>query len=305
MPALSFIVGLLGNLVSVLVFTSPIGTFRGIVKKKSIQDYKAIPYITTLLSTSLWTFYGLIKPGGLLIYTINGAGALLQMIYVTLFLVYAPRDKRISMMKLVAILNVGAFGVVVAVALSALHGNLRLTVVGVLCAALTIGMYAAPLSVMRTVVKTESVEYMPFFLSLCLFINAAVWTAYAFLVKDFFVGVPNVIGFFLGSAQLILYAVYSKNKKTTSASDEEDGEAKGTTYFVTNDDLEMQNPNKSKHGTTSLYKDLSLPKMSKTSAILNENGVKNKIIKAMSLSSYELQAIVLSAKEDDTDSKKN
>lgn len=50
--------------------------------------------------------------------------------------------------KLVAILNVGFLGLVIAVTLLAMHGSLRLTFVGILCAALTIGMYAAPLSAM-------------------------------------------------------------------------------------------------------------------------------------------------------------
>lgn len=52
------------------------------------------------------------------------------------------------MAKLVAILNVGFLGAVIVVALLAIHGNLRITFVGILCAALTIGMYAAPLSAM-------------------------------------------------------------------------------------------------------------------------------------------------------------
>ncbi|KAI3855171.1 hypothetical protein MKW92_018448, partial [Papaver armeniacum] len=53
-------------------------TFRSIVKKKATGDFKAIPYICTLLNTSLWTYYGLLKPGGMLIVTVNGAGAILQ-----------------------------------------------------------------------------------------------------------------------------------------------------------------------------------------------------------------------------------
>lgn len=57
-------------------------------------------------------------------------------------------DSQIQLMKLVALLDVGFPGVVVAVTLLAIHGNMRLTVVGILCAALTIGMYASPLAVM-------------------------------------------------------------------------------------------------------------------------------------------------------------
>ena len=50
--------------------------------------------------------------------------------------------------KLVAVLNVGFLGAVIAVTLLAIHGNTRLTFVGILCAGLTIGMYASPLAAM-------------------------------------------------------------------------------------------------------------------------------------------------------------
>lgn len=71
-------------------------TFKRIIKKKSTEDFKGIPYITTLLSTSLWTFYGLLKPGGLLVVTVNGTGALLHILYVTLFLIYAPKTLKVN-----------------------------------------------------------------------------------------------------------------------------------------------------------------------------------------------------------------
>lgn len=74
------------------------GTFRRVVKKKSTENYKGLPYITTFLSTSLWTFYGLLKPNGLLIVTVNAAGAVLQFVYVTLFLIYAPKDIKVKLL---------------------------------------------------------------------------------------------------------------------------------------------------------------------------------------------------------------
>lgn len=70
-------------------------TFWGVVKKKSTENYKGVPYITTLLSTSLWTFYGLIKPD-ILVVSVNGVGAIFQFIYVTLFLIYAPKDTKVT-----------------------------------------------------------------------------------------------------------------------------------------------------------------------------------------------------------------
>jgi solute carrier family 50 protein (sugar transporter) len=119
-----------------------------VVKNKSTEEFRWLPYVTTLLSTSLWTFYGLLKPGGLLIVTVNGAGAALQAVYVALYLAYAPRDTRMKMAKVVLAVNVSFFAAVVLVGLLVLHGAVRLFAVGLLCSALTIGMYAAPMAAM-------------------------------------------------------------------------------------------------------------------------------------------------------------
>ncbi|XP_058226152.1 bidirectional sugar transporter SWEET16-like isoform X2 [Rhododendron vialii] len=288
MASLSFIIGLVGNIISLLVFASPIGTFMRVVKKKSTENYKAIPYITTLLSTSLWTFYGLLKPGGLLIVTVNAAGAVLQFVYVTLFLIYAPKNIKVKSMKLVGIFDVFFLGTVIGVALGAIHGSLRLTIVGIICAVLTIGMYAAPLSSMRMVVKTKSVEYMPFLLSFFLFLNAGVWSVYALLVKDYYVGVPNAIGFVLGSAQLILYTIYkNKSPSPSSTKSNEEREEEGSTNLIKNA-IEMQqghDKDDPKSINRSLHKGSSLPKSS-----ISRQYTVNKLAKTRSLCNpYELR----------------
>lgn len=54
--------------------------------------------------------------------------------------------------KLVGIVDVFFLGVVIAVTLLAFREGMRITVVGILCAALTFGMYAAPLSVMVIII---------------------------------------------------------------------------------------------------------------------------------------------------------
>ncbi|XP_021283030.1 bidirectional sugar transporter SWEET16-like [Herrania umbratica] len=219
MASLSFIIGIIGNVISILVFASPIKTFWRVVKKKSTENYNGVLYITNLLSASLWTFYGTITPDGLLLITVNVTGAIFHLIYVTLFLIYAPRDKKIKTAKLVAVLDVGFLGVLIAVALLAIHGDTRLTFVGILCAVFSVIVYASPLLVMKTVVRTKSVEYMPFLLSLILLFNGGIWTFYALLAKDYFVRVPNGIGFFLGTIQLLLYARYWKPQKLKKMSE--------------------------------------------------------------------------------------
>ncbi|KAF3322765.1 Bidirectional sugar transporter SWEET16 [Carex littledalei] len=225
MTDVSFIVGIVGNVISILVFASPITTFWRIVRKKSTEDFKWLPYVTTLLSTSLWSFYGILKPDGILIVTVNGAGAVLEAIYVILYLIYAPKQTKLKMLKLVAAV-IAFLALVVLITLFAFHGSIRLLVVGVLCAALTIGMYAAPMAAMTTVIKIRSVEYMPFSLSFFLFLNGGIWSIYALLVKDFFIGVPNAFGFALGTTQLIVYFIYMRKTPLTKDGpivDEEQG----------------------------------------------------------------------------------
>ncbi|XP_044338716.1 bidirectional sugar transporter SWEET6a-like [Triticum aestivum] len=65
---------------------------------------------------------------------------------------------------------------------------------GILCVIFGSAMYASPLTIMGKVIKTKSVEYMPFFLSLVSFLNGVCWTSYALIKFDLYVTIPNGLG---------------------------------------------------------------------------------------------------------------
>ncbi|XP_031277186.1 bidirectional sugar transporter SWEET17-like [Pistacia vera] len=202
-----------GNVIAVLVLLSPARTFWQIIKHKSTEDFESLPYICTLLNASLWTYYGITKPGEYLVATINGFGILVEAIYVTLFLIYAPSKQiRCKTAALVGILDVGFLATAILFTRLAFQGELRIDALGFICAGVNVIMYASPLSAMKTVVTTKSVEYMPFFLSFFLFLNGGIWAFYALLLGDIFLGVPSGAGFVLGTAQLVLYAIYRNSK---------------------------------------------------------------------------------------------
>ncbi|KAL9235013.1 hypothetical protein vseg_009816 [Gypsophila vaccaria] len=208
MEGLSFIIGVIGNIISALLFLSPTKTFVRIVRNRSTEEFESFPYIATLLSSSIWTYYGIIKPGALLVSTVNGFGALVQLVFVSLFLFFAPPSKKATTTILVGAVDVGCLGAIVSISWFFLNDETRITVIGLIGAALNIVMYGSPLAVLGTVLKSKSVEYMPLLLSLCVFLNGGVWTIYAFLVNDPFLGVPNAAGFILGVIQLTVYAKY-------------------------------------------------------------------------------------------------
>lgn len=219
MDDLYIYVGVIGNVISVLMFLSPAKTFWRIVNKGSTEEFESLPYICTLLNSSLWTYYGITRPDSYLVATVNGFGVLVEIVYISLFLIYAPPRTKAKTAIVAGMVDVVLFGGAVLVTQLWLQGDIRIDVIGFMGAALNIVMYASPLSAMRLVVTTRSVEYMPFLLSLFMFLNGGVWTFYAFLVKDWFLGVPNGTGFILGFAQIALYLIYRNSKPTKIVSD--------------------------------------------------------------------------------------
>ncbi|VVA97904.1 unnamed protein product [Arabis nemorensis] len=221
MADLSFYVGVIGNVISVLVFLSPVETFWKIVKRRSTEEYECLPYICTLLGSSLWTYYGIVTPGEYLVSTVNGFGVLAESIYVLIFLFFVPKPRFLKTIVLVLVLNV-IFPVIAIGGTRIAFGDAkaRSNSIGFVCATLNVIMYGSPLSAIKTVVTTRSVKYMPFWLSFFLFLNGAIWGFYALLMHDIFLLVPNGMGFLLGTMQLLIYAFY-RNAKPNLEDEEE------------------------------------------------------------------------------------
>ncbi|CAL4972833.1 unnamed protein product [Urochloa decumbens] len=208
-----FFFGVSGNVIALFLFLSPVVTFWRIIRKRSTEDFSGVPYNMTLLNCLLSAWYGLpfVSPNNILVTTINGTGSLIEAIYVVIFLIFAERRIRLRMLGLLGIVT-SIFAAVVLISLLALHGNGRKIFCGLAATIFSICMYASPLSIMRLVIKTKSVEFMPFLLSLSVFLCGTSWFIYGLLGRDPFIIIPNGCGSVLGLAQLVLYAIYRKNK---------------------------------------------------------------------------------------------
>ncbi|XP_021898676.1 bidirectional sugar transporter SWEET1-like [Carica papaya] len=217
-----FLFGIFGNATALFLFLAPTITFKRIIKSRSTEQFSGIPYVMTLLNCLLSAWYGLpfVSKNNLLVSTINGTGAVIEGIYVLLFLIFAPKKEKAKIFGLL-VLVLSVFSTVALVSLLALHGTTRKLFCGLAATIFSIIMYASPLSIMRLVIRTKSVEFMPFFLSLFVFLCGTSWFVYGLLGRDPFVAIPNGFGCALGTAQLILYFIYHKNQSAAEkASDE-------------------------------------------------------------------------------------
>ncbi|XP_020232143.2 bidirectional sugar transporter SWEET5, partial [Cajanus cajan] len=205
------IIGIIGNVISFGLFFSPAPTFYTIIKKKSVEEFKPDPYIATVLNCAFWVFYGMpfVHPHSLLVVTINSIGLVFEFVYLAIFLTYATTKGRKKVL-LYLIIEVIFFAAIVLVTMLALHGTTRRSlIVGVVCDVFNVMMYISPLTIMAKVIKTKSVKYMPFWLSLTNFLNGLCWTSYALIYPfDLYVLISNSIGAVSGLAQLILYVCY-------------------------------------------------------------------------------------------------
>ncbi|KAK9075090.1 hypothetical protein SSX86_003409 [Deinandra increscens subsp. villosa] len=201
--------GVLGNASGLFLFLAPTITFQRIINNGSTEQFSGVPYVMTLLNCLLSGWYGLsfVSENNTLVMVINGVGAVIEAVYVVVFVMYATKEAKTKVVGLVCF-AVAAFSTVALVSVFSLSGDTRRSFCGFTASVFSVIMYASPLSIMRTVIRTKSVEFMPFFLSLFVFLCGASWFIFGLLGNDPFLYVCNGFGTLLGAIQLIVYAIY-------------------------------------------------------------------------------------------------
>ena len=165
----------------------------------------------------------------------NTGGTALEVTYVIIFWCYCNKDTRATFLRQLAAtaLLCGA-GIVVALAVHHCpkdetcnkpfhHGtpqNVSANILGVVANVGNICLYGAPLAIMREVMRTESVKFMPFLLTLTVFSSSIMWLSYGLYVGDLFITIPNASGVLFGTAQLVFYFYWWRRERGRAADDE-------------------------------------------------------------------------------------
>lgn len=207
-------VGIMGNAATLLLFTAPILTFTRVIRKRSTEEFSCIPYVVSLLNCLLYTWYGLpvvsYKWENFLLVTINGLGVIFEICFILIYFWFASGRGKIKV-AVSAISVILVFCVTAIISAFVLHDHPhRKIIVGSVGLVASVAMYGSPLVVVKQVIHTKSVEFMPFTLSLFSFLASSLWLAYGLLSHDLFLASPNLVGSPLGILQLALYCKYRK-----------------------------------------------------------------------------------------------
>lgn len=82
-------------MVRLLNFLRP--TFRRIIRNESTEQFSGLPYIYTLLNCLITAWYGLpvVSNDNLLVTTVNSIGGVFQLVYITIFIIYADKNRKV------------------------------------------------------------------------------------------------------------------------------------------------------------------------------------------------------------------
>ncbi|GAA0186889.1 hypothetical protein LIER_34177 [Lithospermum erythrorhizon] len=207
-------VGIMANAASMLLYAAPILTFSKIMKKKSTEGFSCVPYVLALFNSLIYSWYGLpvvsYQWENFLLVTINGLGVFLEASFIIMYFYYATSAgrKKAAMVTLPIMLIISS---VITISAFVFHDHHhRKEFVGSIGLVASVSMYASPLVVMKQVIATKSVKFMPFSLSFFSFLSSSLWMVFGILSHDIFIMSPNFIGTPLSIFQLILYCKYRK-----------------------------------------------------------------------------------------------
>ncbi len=210
------------------------------MKNRTVESFSPDPYIISCVNCACWVMYAIVTPDRLSPLITNAIGLIVNACYTLVFAVNGPPGNFANKVALCTTLTVGvamiAFFVAPAnrnifgISDSKTSSEISSDVLGTTADIFNILMYGGPLTIMSTVIKSKSVEYMPLLLTLGTSFCSFTWLCYGFVTGDWFILIPNGGGALLCICQIILYCTYcgtdeSKrafSKSKTSAKDSDD-----------------------------------------------------------------------------------
>lgn len=193
MNYIRFIVNIISNILSFVLFASRMQRFCRIIKIKSVEEFHAYPYLAYPINCLMWIHYGMpfINPHNILVVTINIVG-LFHAVVLYFHIVLLHWQKISASNKFYLFGEIMGLAIAEAGTMLDFHTyTSRTTVHWILATTFEICMYGSPLLIMYKVNKTKSAEFLPKKLSIVCFLNVIFWAFYSLLKFDSYILTGN------------------------------------------------------------------------------------------------------------------
>lgn len=184
------------------MFSTGLSDLNKMRKSKSADNIQFLPFLTTCLNNLGWLYYGILKQDQTII-LVNTIGALLQTLYITMYLKYTSQRMTVASQTVAAlvVLTIGWFYFTVFLP----PGQSQLNQLGLTCSVVTVSMYLSPLIDLVGIVRSGNVQCLSFPLTVATFFTSTSWVLYGHQLHDYFIMVPNTPGILTSLIRFYLF----------------------------------------------------------------------------------------------------
>jgi solute carrier family 50 protein (sugar transporter) len=189
-----------------------------VIKQKTVGQFTDVPLLLTMINCTLQVLYQF-PQGNEQPFLINAVGMALNVAWLTIFMIY-NENRKMLLAKIIGVVLVCVACEMVSVIMQATGSTEHqgIAMVGNLAVIFNIGMYAAPLAALGTVIATRSVETLPITIVLAVLLASFLWGFYGKWIGDYVIGIPNDIGVCLAFVQIIIWLKF-RNAMPVEAQD--------------------------------------------------------------------------------------
>ncbi|XP_033983508.1 sugar transporter SWEET1 [Trematomus bernacchii] len=184
------------------MFSTGLTDLKKMRETKSADNIQFLPFLFTCLNNLGWLYYGLLKKDQTIVF-VNVIGALLQILYIIVYLHYTTQKRLVTSQTVAAgtVLACGWFYFTMFLP----EGDSQLSQLGLTCSVITVSMYMSPLTDLVEIVRSRDVQRLSFPLTVATFFTSTSWVLYGLQLHDQYIWVPNTPGIFTSLIRLYLF----------------------------------------------------------------------------------------------------
>ncbi|XP_028326514.1 sugar transporter SWEET1 [Gouania willdenowi] len=188
------------------MFSTGLSDLKKMRESKSSDNIQFLPFLTTCLNNFGWLFYGLLKSDQTII-LVNTIGALLQILYIVMYLTYTDKRRRLMSQIFTAVMVLLGGWLYFSTILT--DKEAQLSQLGLTCSAVTVSMYLSPLTDLVRIVRSRDIKCLSFPLTIATFFTSTSWVLYGQQLNDYYIVVPNTPGIITSVIRLYLFWKFS------------------------------------------------------------------------------------------------